>query len=349
MSEYSNSTSCLTLPGDSFGKQERRTAVKTFSKINGSLLVYTIVASIAMIIMSVVFAIFMGEEKYTEFAAGPYYIWVMQIICMYVIAFPIFLLMVGRLPKSERQKDSISFKEFGYIFLVSEAIMLAGSIFSEWFVSTLETKAGFQVANTTSDLIMGSPIWVVILVVVVIGPIVEELIFRKVIIDRMSVYGDRAAVLMSSIAFGLFHGNFHQLFYATALGLVLGYVYTKTRRCIYTVLLHMMVNFMGSVPALLLQDSINRVNAAPSDAIVEGQLATDIMLINSYVLLEYGMAIAGIVILLVATFKRSYRFSNEYDIKVPFFQRARVYLLNFGTIAFIAFMIYTCIISLNVA
>ena len=48
--------------------------------------------------------------------------------------------------------------------------------------------------------------------------------FRKLIIDRMSIYGDKLAIIVSSIAFGLFHGNFYQIFYATLIGFILGYV-----------------------------------------------------------------------------------------------------------------------------
>ena len=50
---------------------------------------------------------------------------------------------------------------------------------------------------------------------VVLAPVMEELIFRKVLIDRTIVYGDKAAVVLSGLLFGVFHGNFHQFFYAS--------------------------------------------------------------------------------------------------------------------------------------
>lgn len=329
-----------------FTKEDKKQAVKTFSRTHISLVVYLFVAGLVISLIQYAILFMYGENKLIELMEGPYFIWILQIVSMYLVAFPLFLLMLRKLPKAEREKSNMSLKEFGYIFLVSEAIMFVGSIFSQWLVSVFESYMGTTIGNTTSDLIMETPLWLIILVVVIIGPIVEELIFRKAMIDRLSVYGDRIAVVASAFAFGLFHGNFHQLFYATALGLVLGYVYTKTRRSIYNILLHMAVNFMGSVPAVLLTDSLNRLNALPEDAVIEGQVALDLMLVNAYSQIQLGLAIAGIITLIVATFKRSYRFSDECDIKVPFINRFRVYFFNFGTLTFLAYSILQCIMSL---
>ncbi len=329
-----------------FDKEERRQAVKSFSRIHGGLVLYSIIATVAIIVLQIAAAFVLDEATFNSFAGGPYYVWVLQVLSMYVIAFPLFLLMVKGLPSADREKSSISLKEFGYIFLVSEAIMLSGSIFSNWITEIIRVKLNAPVSNTTSDLILVTPPWVIILVVVIIGPIVEELIFRKVMIDKLSIYGDRLAVVVSALAFGLFHGNFFQLFYATALGLVLGYLYTKTRRSIYNCLLHMAVNFMGTVPALLMQDSLNRINAAvEEDGLVA---ANDLLLVYGLSLLQYALAIVGVFVLIVATFKRAYSFSDEQDIRIPIIHRPRVLLLNFGTLLFITYFIANCILSLFV-
>ena len=331
-----------------FTKEDKKQAVKTFSRCHLGLVVYLLVAGLVITAMQYVALFMYGEEGYLKLAEGPYFIWILQVVGMYLTAFPLFLLMLRKLPKAEREKSSMSPKEFGYIFLVSEAIMFIGSLVSQWLVSVFEQYLGHEIANSTSDIIMETPLWLVILVVVIIGPIVEELIFRKAMIDRLSVYGDRIAVVASAFAFGLFHGNFYQLFYATALGLVLGYVYTKTRRSIYNILLHIIVNFMGSIPAILLNDSINRLNALPEDALLEGQTALDYMLVSAYSNIQLVLVIGGVITLIRATFKRSYKFSNECDVRVPFLQRPRVYLVNFGTVAFIVYSILQCILSLMI-
>ena len=67
-----------------------------------------------------------------------------------------------------------------------------------------------------------------LLTVGIMGPVMEELLFRKMFIDNYSKYGMGAAILASAVSFGLFHGNFSQFFMATALGILFGYVYSLT-------------------------------------------------------------------------------------------------------------------------
>lgn len=342
--DYDNNS--LTYSSGEFTKEDKKIAIKAFSRLHSASLWYLFIATAVIYIIQVILLLTLSENQLTALINSPYYVWGMQVLSMYVIAFPLFMLMISKLPKAEREKSNISFKEFVYIFLASEAIMLAGSLFSEWVIGMFESMLGFEVPNATSDMILNAPIWLVILVAVVIGPIVEEMIFRKAYIDRLSIYGDRLAVVVSAVAFGLFHCNFYQLFYATALGLVLGYVYTKTRRSIYNCLLHMAINFMGTMPSLLLSDSIDRLNALDEDAILEGQHLIDALLVMGVSGLIYLFALAGAIIFIVATLKRAYRFSNECDIKMPFYRLPRVVLFNVGTLVFLIYCLLECFLSL---
>lgn len=69
----------------------------------------------------------------------------------------------------------------------------------------------------------------------------------------MRGYGEKLAVIVSALLFGLFHANLSQLFYAFLLGLLLGYVYLRTGKLRYSIALHMLFNLLGSIvgPALL--------------------------------------------------------------------------------------------------
>ena len=75
----------------------------------------------------------------------------------------------------------------------------------------------------------------------------EELLFRKLLLDRVSVFGDRTAILLSGVVFGLAHGNFYQFFYAFGLGSIFAWVYLRTRRIRFSILLHVLINFCGSI------------------------------------------------------------------------------------------------------
>jgi len=85
------------------------------------------------------------------------------------------------------------------------------------------------------------------------APIVEEIVFRGVLLRGLEPYGKRFAILASSVLFGLFHGNLVQSPYAFAVGLVLGY--TAMEYSIgWAMVLHMFNN-------LILGDSLMRLSS----------------------------------------------------------------------------------------
>lgn len=89
--------------------------------------------------------------------------------------------------------------------------------------------------------------------VVLAAPVVEEFVFRRCLIDRLVPYGERTALVVSALSFGLFHASANQLCYGLLLGLAFGAVYLRTGQLRYTVALHAAINAMTSVllPALL--------------------------------------------------------------------------------------------------
>lgn len=83
------------------------------------------------------------------------------------------------------------------------------------------------------------------------APVVEEIIFRGLVMRGLEKYGKRFAVLISAILFGLFHGNIVQSPYAFAVGLVLGYT-AMEYNILWAMVLHMANN-------LVLGDTIVRL------------------------------------------------------------------------------------------
>ena len=84
-------------------------------------------------------------------------------------------------------------------------------------------------------------------------PFGEELIFRKLLMDRARHAGDLPAILLSGFFFALFHGNLFQIPYAFLVGVLLAYVYTRSGSYLWCVAMHATVNLFGSVivPALV--------------------------------------------------------------------------------------------------
>jgi hypothetical protein len=86
-----------------------------------------------------------------------------------------------------------------------------------------------------------------IIVVAILAPIFEELLFRKLIIDRLAPYGQKSAIIVSALLFGLLHGNLSQFIYALLLGIILGHIYCRTGKIRHTIAIHMGFNALAGV------------------------------------------------------------------------------------------------------
>ena len=67
---------------------------------------------------------------------------------------------------------------------------------------------------------------------VVGAPIVEELTFRKALLDGLHGTHEGYAAVISGLLFGLMHGNHMQFFLAFFLGMLFAMVYQRTGRII---------------------------------------------------------------------------------------------------------------------
>lgn len=85
----------------------------------------------------------------------------------------------------------------------------------------------------------------------VLAPLFEEFWFRGLVMESLRPYGNGFAIFISAILFGLTHSNFEQFFYATALGIFLGYIAISTRSIVTTTIMHAMFNSISGVMVLL--------------------------------------------------------------------------------------------------
>lgn len=88
----------------------------------------------------------------------------------------------------------------------------------------------------------GSPIGAALLAVIA-APVLEEYLFRGIILrGLLTHYNKAAAIWTSAILFGVFHLNLRQFVLAVALGLVFGWWYTRTRSLGPSLIGHMLFN-----------------------------------------------------------------------------------------------------------
>lgn len=78
-----------------------------------------------------------------------------------------------------------------------------------------------------------------------IPALVEELAFRGIALGSLRKFGDRFAIVMSSLLFGLLHGNLIQVPFAFCVGLVMAYTVVRTGSIVPAVIIHFINNSMS--------------------------------------------------------------------------------------------------------
>ncbi len=79
--------------------------------------------------------------------------------------------------------------------------------------------------------------------IVIAAPILEELIFRGVILNAfLKKYTPQKAILLSALLFGIFHLNIWQFMSSFTDGLFIGWIFYKTRSVIPVIFIHILHN-----------------------------------------------------------------------------------------------------------
>lgn len=112
--------------------------------------------------------------------------------------------------------------------------------------------SGSQNTENILSLINVAPIMIV--VTSLIGPFLEEIIFRKIIFGelykKMNFF---PAALISSIIFSLAHMEFEHLLLYCAIGFTFSYLYVRTNKIIIPILAHTLMNTFVVVSQLFFQ------------------------------------------------------------------------------------------------
>ena len=142
-----------------------------------------------------------------------------------------------RLPAQPPEQKSLSAAAF---------LRCALAAFGLWGIGVLIGNfPAFIVPIETMDFGWNSvPMWIL---AIVVAPIFEELVFRKLVLDRIGSFGETPAVLCSALIFGLAHQNAGQFFLAFLLGILFARIYLHTGKIVYTMLLHFMINFTATL------------------------------------------------------------------------------------------------------
>lgn len=146
--------------------------------------------------------------------------------------------------RSDRKKEQVKYKKinfalYGWIMIASFSACLGGN--------QLLTMSGldkiFPRFEQVQEALYGGGIIMEVLAAVLLAPIIEEILFRGLVFKRLYSYMGRIpAMIVSSIFFGIYHGNVVQGVYAFLLGMLFVFIYDKYKTLKASILAHIMAN-----------------------------------------------------------------------------------------------------------
>ena len=307
---------------------------KSFSRLGLALF---IVLAVTVLLQVIVGAILAAASANADMPS--WLLWLGNFLPLYAVAIPIGLAVMKKVPAQRTEDSALGAGRFIRVLIVCFPIMYIGNLIGTLLSSVLSSG---QAANPLEAMV-GNDSWLRFLVIPILAPIFEEYLFRKQLIDRSVKYGEKNAMVFSALCFGLFHMNLFQFFYAFGLGLVFAYVYIRTRRLRYTVILHILINFLGSVFAPWLMGKADFAAISQLDPVEAVQAVTPwTVAFMLYAVLLLGLSVAGIVILLKSRRKLVFLPAEE---ELEKGERFRTIYVNVGFILF--FLICLVVIVLN--
>lgn len=267
-----------------------------------------------------------------------------------IIVYPLWILFASKVPKVEGEKHSMTVGQMILAFIMSFSIMYFSNLISNLVTTIIGALISNPVENVLTPATAAHPI-AVILLLVICAPVFEEIIFRKILIDRLSRYGEGVAIVLAAAIFGLFHFNIGQGIYAFALGLFWGFIYTRTRKIQYTMILHMLINFYGMFVSLRVLDffklnELVEVAASKDVAAMTAYMTNNAGLIlgyYAYLFVLIGLAFTGAILLIV---KRKKFFLVPAQEKIPKGKGFSTAFCNLGIILFTLLCVAMCVYQL---
>ena len=318
------------------GKARRRTARRAFSRVGWAFIVLMVAANVGAAIVALTIQTF-----FPSLVDASWYSLVVGTLPMYVLGTALFALTLIGAPTRRPERSRIGFGGFFAFFVASFTLMIAGNLLGNGLMSALSQLLQYDFSFALEQA-LGAEVWLTALFLVVLAPLFEELIFRKLLIDRLLPHGEAGAVLVSALLFGLFHGNFYQFFYAAAVGALLALLYLRTGKWGLCALLHGLFNLIGGLVPTLLQQHLDMdliANATDMAQIMDylNENAVTFSLFVGYQLLLYLLAFVGLIVLIVC--RRKYFKAQPLTGELPRRGRGAVVLGNVGMVLALLFSI----------
>jgi len=238
----------------------------------------------------------------------------------------LFLLFLKRGTHKElfRREEPIPFGRFAGIlcvFFSSQLVFQGGFI----LIETILNAIGYSALASMKSAAASSTTLSKFIYVGIIGPVVEELVFRGFIMRALEKHGKVLAIVMSALLFGIMHANIPQSIFAVFSGMILGYIAMRYS-IVWSITLHILNN-------LVFGDLLTWAISGLSETL---------QIIVCYAVM--GIFFAAGVIVLIAKRKDIQTYISENKTERP---KLRWVLTSVGTVLFIIANIWLAILRLK--
>lgn len=134
---------------------------------------------------------------------------------------------------------------FSLSYLNTKIFTLVSPVFEQTMASSSSNLEGRPMSEVAILFVLA------IFSTAIVPAICEEYLFRGAVLGLLLPFGRTAAIIGSSVLFGFMHQNPLQLFYTVFMGVILGYIYVKTKSIWACVLLHFFNNLITVVEDFL--------------------------------------------------------------------------------------------------
>jgi membrane protease YdiL (CAAX protease family) len=142
--------------------------------------------------------------------------------------------------RTKKQKVTVKVFILGLIATLGVNAIISPVMYPvEWLLNLI----GYT-ADPSREILEGSKTTSMFVYTCLIGPIIEEFIYRGAVMRSLERFGSVFAITISALLFGMMHGNIIQIPMAFSIGIVLGYL-AKTYGIWLTVLIHMANNLFS--------------------------------------------------------------------------------------------------------
>lgn len=161
----------------------------------------------------------------------------------WILSFPIIYYFVKTYKKYEyfKTNEKLNAKDFSVYFALAFWI---GNFFSFLIVLMSSHK------GRTPVVAIYEPLYTDIIMTFFVAPVLEEIVFRGVIMNNLKKYGIKTAIIINSIFFALSHYNTDMIIPAFFTGIIFSYVAYKYS-IEYSILIHFFINAITKTSQVL--------------------------------------------------------------------------------------------------